>query len=212
MPFTGQKSSQAQDQGLRFWQTKSHAIIVTRSFACDESPSSISERSIPFSHEDSSVGDHQRDGAEQQRCLGEISAARRALEASPGTEATYRALTDVRRRPPPEPRDAIPDMMSEPLHPFQMEKEMFLQNLKTARKGAAGGPSSMRNEHLHPLWTMMLTVPDSSRFSQAFAQALIPDEIESALRVGQLTALEKPNGGETVVGDVTRRLVAKTMS
>ena len=61
-------------------------------------------------------------------------------------------------------------------------------------------------------WTMMLTVPDSSRF-QAFAQAKIPDEIVSAL-VGQLTALEKPNGGVRgiVVGDLIRRLVAKTMS
>ena len=29
---------------------------------CDESPSSISKRSIPFLHEDSLVGDYQRDG------------------------------------------------------------------------------------------------------------------------------------------------------
>ena len=72
----------------------------------------------------------------------------------------------------------------------------------------------MRNEHLRPL---LDNDADSSRFfevSQAFAQAKIPDEIVSALRVGQLTALEKPNGGvrRTVVGDVIRRLVAKTMS
>ena len=58
---------------------------------------------------------------------------------------------------------------------------------------------------------------DSTRFfevSQAFAQAKIPDEIVSALRVGQLTALEKPNSGVcgVVIGDVIRRLVAKTMS
>ena len=33
---------------------------------CDESPSSISQRSVPFSHEDSFVGDHQRDGVAQQ--------------------------------------------------------------------------------------------------------------------------------------------------
>ena len=30
--------------------------------------------------------------------------------------------------------------------------------------------------------------------------------------MGQLTALEKPNGAGIVVGDVIRRLVAKTMS
>ena len=103
-------------------------------------------------------------------------------------------------------RDAIPDVIeSEPVHPFEMDKEMFLQNLRTVRRGAAGGPSGMRDNGA-----------DSTRFfdvSQAFAQAKIPDEIVSALRVGQLTALEKPNGGlrGVIVGDVIRWL-AKTMS
>ena len=49
------------------------------------------------------------DGQNVQAFVGEISAARRALEASfvaPGIEAIFRALTDVRRRPP-EPRDAM---------------------------------------------------------------------------------------------------------
>ena len=69
----------------------------------------------------------------------------------------------------------------------------------------------MRNEHLRLL---LDNEADSNRFfevSQAFAQAKIPDEIVSALRVGQLTALEKPNGGVRgiVVGDVIGLLVAK---
>ena len=85
-------------------------------------------------------------------------------------------------RDPPEPRDAILDMIleSELVHPFQMDKEIFLQNLR-----AAGGPSGMRNEHLRPL---LHNDADNSRFfevSQAFAQAKIPDEIVSALRVGR---------------------------
>ena len=118
--------------------------------------------------------------AEALICLGKISAARRALEASPvapGTEATYRALTDAGRRPP-EPRDAIPDVTpeSEPVHPFETDKEMFLQNLRTARRGAAGSPSSgMRNEHLRPL---LDNDADSTRLfevSQALAQAKIPE-------------------------------------
>ena len=44
--------------------------------------------------------------AEALICMGEISAARHALEGSPvapGTEETYNALTDANRRPP-EPR------------------------------------------------------------------------------------------------------------
>ena len=75
--------------------------------------------------------------AEALICLGEISAARRALEAS-GTEATHRALTDVRQRPP-ELRDTIPDVIleSELVHPFEMDEEMFLQNLRTARRGGS---------------------------------------------------------------------------
>ena len=93
-------------------------------------------------------------------------------------------------------------------------KRGFLQNLRKARRGAAGGPSGMRTEHLRPL---LDNIEDSNKFyeiAQAFAQAQIPNEILSAIRVGQLTALEKPNGGVRgiVVGDVVRRLIAKTMS
>ena len=72
----------------------------------------------------------------------------------------------------------------------------------------------MRNEHLRPLLDFDA---DSNRFqkvSQAFAQAKIPDEIVSALRVGQLIVLQKTNSGVrgAVVGDVMRRRVAKTLS
>ena len=60
-------------------------------------------------------------------------------------------------------------------------------------------------------------VEDCSKFfeiSQAFAQAKFPEEIVSALRVGQMTALQKANGEiqGIVVGDVIRRLVAKTLA
>ena len=118
--------------------------------------------------------------AEALICLGEISAARRALEASPvapGAEETYRAL-------------------------------------RTARREAAGGPSGMCTEHLRPLLDNDVDSNRVFEVSQAFAQAKIPDEIASALRVGQLTALRKPNGGVRgiVVGDVIRRRVAKTIS
>ena len=60
------------------------------------------------------------------------------------------------RRRPPKPRDPIPDVIveSEPVHPFEMDMEMFMQNLRTARRRAAGGPSGMRNSHLRPLLAM----------------------------------------------------------
>ena len=89
-----------------------------------------------------------------------------------------------------------------------------MQNLRKARRGAAGGPSGMRTEHLRPL---LDNIEDCNKFydiAQAFAQAQIPDEILIATRVGQLTALEKPSGGvrSIVVGGVVRCLIAKTMS
>ena len=156
--------------------------------------------------------------AEALLSMGEISAARHALEGSPvapGSEETHNAVTDANRRPP-EPRDPIPEdiLQIEPVRPFELDKEGFLQNLRKARRGAAGGPSGTRTEHLRPL---LDNIEDSNKFyeiAEAFAQAQISDEILSAIRVCQLTALEKPNGGVRgiVVGDVVRRLIAKTMS
>ena len=72
----------------------------------------------------------------------------------------------------------------------------------------------MRTEHVRPL---LDNVEDCNMFheaAQSSAQASIPEEILAALRVGQMTALQKPNGGVRgiVVGDVIRRLVAKTMA
>ena len=151
-------------------------------------------------------------------CLGEISGAHHALEGSPvapGTEETLNALRDVDRRPR-LPRDPIPDEIRAvaSANPLESDKDEFLHNLRTPRRGAAGGPSGMRNEHLRPL---LDNAEDCTKFfeiSQAFTQAKLPEEIVSALRVGQMTALQKPNGGirGIVVGDVIRRLVAKTLA
>ena len=67
----------------------------------------------------------------------------------------------------------------------------------------------MRTEHLRPL---LDNDDDCNMFhevAQSFAQASIPEEILATLRVGQMTALQKPNGGVrgiVVGGDVIRRL------
>ena len=49
---------------------------------------------------------------------------------------------------------------------------------------------------------------------QAFAQARIPDEVFSAVRMGRITALQKPSGRirGIVVGDLVRRLVSRTIA
>ena len=130
-----------------------------------------------------------------------------------GNEDTLNALRDEYGRPP-VPRDPIPEeiLRAVAARPFELDKDEFLHCLRTARRGAAGGPTGMRTEHLRPL-----NDADCNMFhevAESFAQASIPEEILAALRVEQMTALQKPNGGVRgiVVGDVIRRLVAKTMT
>ena len=70
----------------------------------------------------------------------------------------------------------------------------------------------MMTEHLRPI--LENDVGLLFQVAQFFATASIPEEILEALRVGRLTALQKPNGGVRgiVAGDVFRRLVARTMA
>ena len=61
-------------------------------------------------------------------------------------------LTDVNRRPN-RPRDPLPDELTafELVARFELDEHMLARNLRTSRRGAAGGPSGMTTEHLRPL-------------------------------------------------------------
>ena len=85
--------------------------------------------------------------------MGELSAARQALEGAPmapGTLATLRALTDPERRPP-IPREGLSREVAEtqPVERFELNTEEFLSCLRRARRGA--GPSGMTSDHLFPV-------------------------------------------------------------
>ena len=87
--------------------------------------------------------------------LGEISAGRQALESArvaPGTLATLRALTSLERRLP-VPREPIPPHFAStvPESPFDLDFERFDSNIRSAKRGAAPGPSGLTTEHLHPI-------------------------------------------------------------
>ena len=87
--------------------------------------------------------------------MGELSSARQALEGSelaPGTMETLDILRDPRRRPP-VPRAPLPAQMMDfqPEVPFQLDQQMFGRNLRSSKRGAAGGLSGMTTEHLRPL-------------------------------------------------------------
>ena len=86
--------------------------------------------------------------------LGEFSAGRQALEAAeiaPGTLPTLQALRDPSRRPP-RPREDIPRELLEfePATPLELDEGLFSKNLRSARRGAAAGPSGMTTDHLRP--------------------------------------------------------------
>ena len=147
--------------------------------------------------------------------MGEISFARQALEGAalaPGTRATLDVLRDPSRRPN-LPREPVPDIPAN-ASAFELDEDLFTRNLRTSRKGAAGGPSGMTTEHLR---TILGSPPDTHllfRAGELLARAQVPNTIVDIIRVGRLTALSKPDGGVRgiVAGDVIRRLVAKTMA
>ena len=156
--------------------------------------------------------------AESLVLMGEVSAGRHALEGAPlapGTQRTLDQLRDPVRRPT-MPYAPLPEPM---LHhqaerPFELDKTLFLKNLKRARRGAAAGPSGVTTEHLK---AVLSDSRDAERLFTAgllLAQARIPGEILTALRMGRVTALQKPNGSVRgiVASDVFRRLVARTMA
>ena len=96
---------------------------------------------------------------------------------APGTLATLRDLTDPRKRPP-APRDALSRTIQEfqPRERFVLDAEKFLMVVRTAKRGAAAGPSSMTADHLFPL---LESETDSGRLvelAQILAAGDVPPE------------------------------------
>ena len=96
--------------------------------------------------------------------MGELSAGRAASEAAELArgDATLQQLQDPVRRLP-RAREPIPEhfLTEMPVAQFDMEEHKFLENLRSARKGVAPGPSGMTCEHLRPLFE---NSSDSHRF------------------------------------------------
>ena len=83
--------------------------------------------------------------AESLVLMGEVSAGRHALEGAPlapGIQRTLDQLRDPVRRPTvPHAPLPQPILQHQAERPFALDKELFLKNLKRARRGAAAGPS-----------------------------------------------------------------------
>ena len=147
--------------------------------------------------------------AEKLVQLGEVSAGRQALESArvaPGMLATLRALTKQQRRPP-LPRDplAANSANAMPESPFGLDFDRFVSNIRSAKWGSALGPSGMTVDHLHTVLEKDADVVALFCVAVLFAS--------EAVRLVRITALAKADGRVSgiVVGDVPRRLVARTI-
>ena len=134
---------------------------------------------------------------------------------APGTQATLNALKDPSRRPA-HPRDPLPDELTSfvPESRFVFDQDQFCRNLRSSRRGAAAGPSGMTTEHLRCLLVDQRAMQLFSELALRVSRAQVPREVIQTLRLGQMTALSKPDGGVRgiVVEDVIHRLVARTMA
>ena len=76
----------------------------------------------------------------------------REREIASGSHATLQALTNEDRRPA-IPREPLPQDVIDfvPAVEFSLEDNLFYKTLRSARRGAACGPSGMTYEHLRPL-------------------------------------------------------------
>ena len=150
--------------------------------------------------------------------MGELSHARMALEGAavaPGNEKTWKALTDEAKRPRTAREGVDPELMiTNPAIPVDLDVDLLLKNLRTSRRGAAAGPSGTTTEHLKILLDSTECCALFGEVAILFARGQIPPEILEGVRVGRMTALQKPDGGVRgiVVGDVMRRLVARTLA
>ena len=139
----------------------------------------------------------------------------RGAALAPRNQATLDVLRDATRRPS-RARDPLPDAVTShvPVRPFDLDEAQFCRNLRSARRGAAAGPSGMTTEHLRPLLNDPHTTNLFFRVGEKLCRGEVPQSVVRMVRQGRMTALAKPDGGVRgiVAGDVIRRLVARTMA
>ena len=95
-----------------------------------------------------------------------------------------------------------------------LSKSSSPSNLKTARRGAAPGPSGCTAEHLKVLLDDEGTLELFTYAAERLAQARVPGCVVDGLRLGRMVALRKSNGKVRgiVAGDVFRRMVGRTIA
>ena len=85
------------------------------------------------------------------------------------------------------PREPLPNELStfEPVAPFRLDAERFIKNIRSARRGAAGGPSGMTTEHLRPMMDSMNDMERLCLLGGIMARGEVPVHVEPAIRLGR---------------------------
>ena len=130
--------------------------------------------------------------------MGELSSARQALEGAaiaPGDEKTWKVLSNEAKRPKRQ-RCPLDEgvLLLVPSDPLALV-DLLLKTLRSAKKGSAGGSSGMTVEHLRPLLESGVCSTLLEEVATQFARGQVPEEVLPAVRLGKMTALQKPDGG-----------------
>ena len=78
---------------------------------------------------------------------------------------------------------------------FALDERRLYKNMRTAKRGAAGGPSGMTMEHWRPLLDSPKDLKLFFKMAESLARAEVPDAVIQTVRMGRMTALRKPSGG-----------------
>ncbi len=100
------------------------------------------------------------------------------------------------------------------LAPLQLDLNRFFNNVRSAKKGTAGGPSGTKAQHLKPLLENEQSMSLLGFAAARLAAAHIPAQVAAAIALCRMTALLKDNGRVRGIatGDVMRRLVTRTLA
>ena len=107
-----------------------------------------------------------------------------------------------------------PEILSHtPRVPFALDTDKFLKNVRSAKRGAVAGTFRDDSGAFAPSLGLSHGPTVVLQVGGVGCAGSHPTVIE-AIRMERMTALRKANGGVrgTVVGDVVRRLVARTMA
>ena len=128
--------------------------------------------------------------------LGELSAARQALEGAEVAPGSVETLDALRKRPAVPREVCLPELIRHrPEVLSALDEDHLNKNLRSAKRGAAGGPSGMTVEHLQPLLDHPKDLRLFFQVAERLARGQVPQDIQAAIRMGRLTALRKADGG-----------------